>query len=104
MSGYQLGNGFSKTKLPNILVPAEIFPLLTLMLFVATIPVPASPSGGQSGMPGTRCPSKSKIFAPSKVNFPASLPTSIIFGNKPSTFLLKPYCLNNSFTFFRYPL
>ena len=32
-------------------VPADTFPVVTSQLFVATIPVPASPSGGQTGTP-----------------------------------------------------
>ncbi|CUQ64112.1 Uncharacterised protein [Segatella copri] len=41
---------------------------------VATIPVPASPSGGQSGVPAWSVPDGSSFFAPSSVNTPASSP------------------------------
>ena len=34
----------------NTLVPADTFPVRTATLFVATIPVPASPSGGHIGI------------------------------------------------------
>ena len=37
--------------MPNTEVPADTFPVRTATLFVAAIPVPASPSGGQTGMP-----------------------------------------------------
>ncbi len=35
----------------KIEVPADTFPVRTATLFVATIPVPASPSGGHIGIP-----------------------------------------------------
>ena len=42
---------FSRTIIANTDVPAETLPVLTAILFVATIPVPASPSGGHIGVP-----------------------------------------------------
>ena len=41
-------------------VPALTLPVLARTLFVAAMPVPASPSGGQSGQPGSRSPSGSR--------------------------------------------
>ncbi len=37
-------------------VPAETLPVRSATLLVATMPVPASPSGGQSGMPACSSP------------------------------------------------
>ena len=53
-------------------VPAETFPVRFATLFVATIPVPASPSGGHMGIPAWSLPVASKSFAPSLVRVPAS--------------------------------
>lgn len=39
-----------------MLVPALTLPVRGATLFVATMPVPASPSGGQNGMPGCSVP------------------------------------------------
>ena len=39
----------------KMLVPALTLPVRGAILFVATMPVPASPSGGQNGMPGCSC-------------------------------------------------
>ncbi len=36
-------------------VPAETLPVRAATLLVATMPVPASPSGGQSGIPAWSC-------------------------------------------------
>ena len=37
-------------------VPAETLPVRSATLLVATMPVPASPSGGQSGIPACELP------------------------------------------------
>ena len=68
--------GFSSTIMLKMEVPALTFPVLSRTLFVAAMPVPASPSGGQRGQPGSRSPSGSSSAAPSEVSLPASL-TSI---------------------------
>ena len=46
--------GRSSTTIANTEVPAETLPERGRTAFVATIPVPASPSGGQSGIAGAR--------------------------------------------------
>ena len=51
ISGYSFDRGFSKTIMAKTEVPAETLPVRSATLLVATMPVPASPSGGQSGMP-----------------------------------------------------
>ena len=45
--------------------------------FVATMPVPASPSGGQKGMPGCRAPVGSSRAAPASVSDPAAAPAGL---------------------------
>ena len=59
-------------------VPAETFPVRSAMLLVATIPVPASPSGGQSGMPAGSSPVGSISLAPSPVSVPAVRSSSFL--------------------------
>ena len=44
-------SGFSNTTIRNPDVPAEKLPVPGATLFVATIPVPTSPSGAQNGTP-----------------------------------------------------
>ena len=78
--GYTFSSAFSRTTIPNIEVPADTFPVRCLTLFVATIPVPASPSGGQSGIPASNCPETSKRRAPSTVNTPAFSPARRTLG------------------------
>ena len=63
----------------NTDVPADTFPVRFATLFVAAIPVPASPSGGQSGIPASRLPLGSSSFAPSGVKIPAFSPATSIF-------------------------
>ena len=80
----------------NTEVPAETFPVRFLTAFVATIPVPASPSGGQNGIPLFSLPEGSKSFAPASVSLPALSPatkirgmiSSAFFGSFPATSLL----------------
>ena len=61
-------------------VPAEMFPVRTLTLLVAVMPVPASPSGGHMGTPGCRFPSGSRILAPSALKYPAFSPAGSTLG------------------------
>ena len=63
-------------------VPAEIFPVLTATAFVAAMPVPASPSGGQNGIPASSSPVGSRNFAPFVVSVPAFSPAIRTLGNK----------------------
>ncbi len=78
ISGYTLCSSFSKTIIANTEVPADTFPVRLVTLFVATIPVPASPSGGHKGIPGCRFPVGSRSCAPSFVRYPASSPANKI--------------------------
>lgn len=71
---------FSNTTIAKAEVPAEMFPVLTAKLLVATIPVPASPSGGQASAPALSSPDGSINFAPSSVKFPACSPATKVFG------------------------
>ena len=64
----------------KIEVPAEILPVLCAILFVATIPVPASPSGGHIKAPGFNVPVGSRSEAPFSVSVPAFSPATKILG------------------------
>ena len=64
----------------NTDVPAETLPVRRFTLFVATMPVPASPSGGHMGTPAASFPVGSKRRAPSSVSAPASSPATSTFG------------------------
>ena len=75
-----LDNSFSRTTIANAEVPADTFPVFLAILLVATIPVPASPSGGQSFVPDCNLPVGSKSNTPSAVNVPASSPATKTFG------------------------
>ena len=61
-------------------VPADTLPVRCLTALVATIPVPASPSGGHIGIPACKWPEGSRRCAPSTVNTPASSPATNTFG------------------------
>ena len=67
-------------------VPAETLPVRTRTEFVATMPVPASPSGGASTMPGCRVPLGSSSLAPSAVSSPAGVPATSGSGSRFSSF------------------
>ena len=54
----------SRTNIANTDVPAETLPDRGRTAFVATIPVPASPSGGHSGTPGGSRPEGSSSLRP----------------------------------------
>ena len=71
-------------------MPAETLPVRTRTLFVAAMPVPASPSGGQSGAPGSSVPVGSSSFAPSAVSVPASSPAVRTAGKIAPSFHGKP--------------
>ena len=73
--------GFSRTTIEKNEVPAEMLLVRCATLFVATIPVPASPSGGQSGIPASRLPVGSSFFAPSSVRIPAASPATRTLGS-----------------------
>ena len=76
---------------PHKDVPADTFPVRTATEFVAAIPVPASPSGGQSGMPAERFPLLSNSFAPSADNVPAASPATKTFGRISRSFHGYPF-------------
>ena len=57
-----------------MLVPALTLPVRGATALVATMPVPASPSGGQNGMPARSAPVGSSSAAPSAVSSPAAAP------------------------------
>ena len=80
ISVWTFSNAFSSTIIAKTEVPADTFPVLTATLFVATIPVPASPSGGHTGIPPFRFPLGSRSFAPSSVSTPACSPADNTFG------------------------
>ena len=57
-------SGASSTTIAKALVPAETLPVRGAMAWVATMPVPASPSGGAAIAPGRRAPEGSSRAAP----------------------------------------
>ena len=83
ISGYTRDKGFCSTIFAKMEVPADTLPVRWVMLFVATMPVPASPSGGQSGIPAASRPVGSSSFAPSAVKVPASSPAASTCGSRP---------------------
>ena len=52
----------------KMLVPTLTLPQRGAIAFVATMPVPASPSGGHSGAPSSSPPVGSRSLAPSAVS------------------------------------
>ena len=74
----------------NTEVPADIFPVFTPTLFVAAIPVPASPSGGHTNIPAFSLPEGSKRRTPSSVKLPAASPAINTCGRISSNFHKKP--------------
>ena len=62
-------------------VPHEMLPVRCAIAFVAIMPVPASPSGGHSAIPGWRAPVGSMSAAPSGVSVPASWPALSTVGS-----------------------
>ncbi|MPN06877.1 hypothetical protein SDC9_154134 [bioreactor metagenome] len=80
ISRYTRESSRSRTIMPNTLVPTLTLPVRGKTLFVATMPVPASPSGGQSGMPASSAPLGSSSSAPSRVREPARSPATATRG------------------------
>ena len=70
----------SRTAIRKTDVPHEMLPVRCAIAFVAIMPVPASPSGGQSAMPGRSVPVGSMSAAPSGVSVPASWPALSTVG------------------------
>ena len=66
----------------KMLVPALTFPVRGATELVATMPVPASPSGGHIRAPGRSRPVGSSSFAPASVSSPAGSPASRIAGSR----------------------
>ena len=83
-------SGFSSTIMAKIEVPADTLPVRIRTLPVAAMPVPASPSGGQRGMPTSRSPWGSNSRAPAGVSVPASCPAVSTWGKISSSFQGKP--------------
>ena len=92
---YGFNNSFSNTIIENEDVPAETFPVRRLTALVATIPVPASPSGGQTGMPAFKWPDTSSILAPFNVRWPAFSPASKTLGKISRKFQSYPFVAIN---------
>ena len=65
----------------KMLVPALTLPVRGATELVATMPVPASPSGGHSGTPGCSVPVGSSRRAPSSVSSPAISPAVRMVGS-----------------------
>ena len=64
-SWWACSSGRSSTTIAKMLVPALTLPVRGATEFVATMPVPASPSGGQNATPGCSAPDGSSRAAPS---------------------------------------
>ena len=92
-------SGFSRTIIANTLVPADTLPVRFSTLFVAVIPVPASPSGGHRGTPGCRHPERSRSLAPSFVSVPAISPARSTFGNISRSFQGNPLSATSASNF-----
>ena len=65
-----------------MLVPALTFPVRGATALVATMPVPASPSGGQKMAPGCNAVLGSRRAAPSAVSAPAGCPATSDLGQQ----------------------
>ena len=77
-------SGPSSTTIAKIEVPALTLPVR------GTIPVPASPSGGQTGAPACSRPLGSSSAAPSGVSDPAASPAEATRGSTCSSGVVKP--------------
>ena len=86
ISGCSFESSFSKTIMAKTDVPADTLPVRSATLLVATMPVPASPSGGQSGTPACSCPVGSSSLAPSSVSTPAASPATRTLGRMSGSF------------------
>ena len=91
ISGYTLDSGFSSTTMENTEVPADTLPVRSRTELVAAMPVPASPSGGHRGAPGSSVPVGSSSRAPSSVKPPASSPAESTWGKMSSSFQDSPF-------------
>ncbi len=80
-SSCTLASGRSSTTIAKMLVPALTLPVRGATEHVATMPVPASPSGGHSGMPGCSAPDGSSSARPPRVRRPASRPATSTSGS-----------------------
>ena len=80
MSSWACDKAFSKTIMAKADVPADTLAVRCLTEFVATIPVPASPSGAAATAPPTSKPLGSSNLAPSSVKRPASSPADLTVG------------------------
>ena len=94
----QLGEGDN----PQEEVPADTLPVRGSTLFVAAIPVPASPSGGQTGTPGRSVPVGSRNFAPSAVSAASLAPALSTPGRTSSSFPENPLSASSLSTFAMY--
>ena len=83
ISEWTFWRGFSSTAMAKMEVPADTLPVRGATLLVAAMPVPASPSGGQRGMPGSSAPVGSSSRAPSGVRVPAGSPAISTRGRSP---------------------
>ena len=84
ISSYIFLRGFSSTTIEKMEVPAETLPVPGATALVATIPVPASPSGGANEIPTGSIPPSS--FAPDSVKLPAFSPATNTDGKTSSNF------------------
>ena len=66
----------------KMLVPALTLPVRGATELVATMPVPASPSGGHSGTPGRSGPDGSSSRAPASVSCRPARPAVRIVGQQ----------------------
>lgn len=72
--GSALRHTSSRTVMAKTLVPTLTLAVRGRTLFVATIPVPASPSGGHTSAPGSKPPEGSSSRVPAGVSVPAGRP------------------------------
>src|SRR5699024_20922 len=96
ISGYIPFNASDNTTIAKALVPADMLPVFCATVLVATIPVPASPSGGAMILPASRLPAGSSSVAPSSVRRPPLSPANFISGKSFSTDCSNPLALNSS--------
>ena len=74
----------------KMLVPALTLPVRCETELVATMPVPASPSGGQRGIPACRVPDGSSRAAPASVSCPAASPARRMVGSRSASRSFSP--------------
>jgi hypothetical protein len=76
-----------------LLVPALTFPVRGATELVATMPVPASPSGGHIATPALSRPVGSSSFAPAAVSWPHTSPACRIGGSRSASLTSNPASL-----------